>query len=584
MSSRRPLPKFAGLFLIVALLAGCATASVQDESAPPLTDPETSENTSAASREGESEPQELSDELLFEYLVGDIAARRGAPNVAAEAMYRAAELSRDPQIIGRAFRLALRAGHKEQTLALGKLMLSVEPESIGASLLMAQAHIENDQLDDVVVVLLEMIEQNPDDVAVLFRRIGELFARQREPSRYIDAFEQLVAAYPKVPESHYSLSFLASRAGDEAVLLDAVDQALALRPGWQDAALVKLAFFYQTNKTEELDRFAENFLEDYPNRVGFRMQWARMLAERQSNQAALKQLDRVIRDDRDNADAIYAAALLHSQEGDNKSAAKLLKRHLEIAPDHDQSRIYLGQLAQQEGRYDEALAWYRAVTDREFRLDAQIRAASVLADQDKVDDAIEEIRRIVPASAGDQVRLYLAQEQLLREAGRKDDALEIMNAALIEMPDDTELLYTRGLLAAQMNRVALHEQDLRRLLELEPDNAHAYNALGYTLADLTDRYQEALELIEKALELSPEDPFILDSMGWIQYRLGNNSDAIRYLELALNTRPDAEIAAHLGEVLWVTGEQERARSIWEQGKDIDPENSTLIETIRKFSE
>ena len=182
------------------------------------------------------------------------------------------------------------------------------------------------------------------------------------------------------------------------------------------------------------------------------------------------------------------------------------------------------------------------------------------------------------------MRVYLAREQVLRDSDQPQAALKLLDAALLEIPDDPDLLYSRGLVTAMLHMVNRHERDMRQLIALEPDNAHAYNALGYTLADQTDRYDEALELIKKALELLPDDPFILDSMGWLQYRMGNLVAALEYLQQAIDQSPDAEIAAHLGEVLWMTGAKDEARTTWRDGKNTDPGNPVLIDTLRKFGQ
>ena len=189
---------------------------------------------------------------------------------------------------------------------------------------------------------------------------------------------------------------------------------------------------------------------------------------------------------------------------------------------------------------------------------------------------------VLDDSVEDQVRIYLAHEELLRDAGRLEDAYALLNAALADLPDDVELLYARGLITAQMDMLDVHERDMRRLIELKPDHAHAYNALGYTLADRTTRYEEARALIEKALSLKPNDPFILDSMGWVHYRLGNRDQAHDYLQQAIDLRLDPEIAAHLGEVLWMMDRHEEARAVWKRGESIDIKNKTLRETLRKF--
>ena len=221
---------------------------------------------------------------------------------------------------------------------------------------------------------------------------------------------------------------------------------------------------------------------------------------------------------------------------------------------------------------------------RSLYFESQLRIGFVLADAKRVDEALRHLADITPKSQDDQVRVYLAREQVLRESDQAEKALDLMNAALIEIPDHPDLLYSRGLVTALLDRIDEHERDMRRLIELEPDNPHAYNALGYTLADKTERYTEALALIEKALTLLPGDPFILDSLGWVHYRRGDLEKALEFLQLAMDQQPDAEIAAHLGEVLWQLGEKDQAMLIWQDGQKNNPDNAVLNETLRKFGQ
>ena len=183
----------------------------------------------------------------------------------------------------------------------------------------------------------------------------------------------------------------------------------------------------------------------------------------------------------------------------------------------------------------------------------------------------------------ERIRILLEKDALYRKHDMLIESKQVLDEGLEEFPQEPDLLYNRGLLAVQLNLLELHEQDMRLLIESNPNNAHAYNALGYTLADQTDRLSEAYELIQTALELRPEDPFILDSMGWVHFRLGELEEAIEYLQKAMSSRADAEIAAHLGEALWVNGQQKEARAIWKEGIKLNPDNSTLLDTIERLS-
>jgi tetratricopeptide (TPR) repeat protein len=310
--------------------------------------------------------------------------------------------------------------------------------------------------------------------------------------------------------------------------------------------------------------------------------YARVLVQLEDSERAFYHFNQLVVREPSNADGLYAAGLLSLNNSDYVTGENLLVRHLKLRPGHDQTRLFLARLERERGRFDAARAWLRQVTDPEHYLQAQLRIAYVFAAEARFDEAAAHLAEIVPDSVEDQVRIYLAHEELLRDAGRLEDAYTLLNAALADLPDDAELLYARGLITAQMDILDVHERDMRRLIELKPDHAHAYNALGYTLADRTTRYEEARVLIEKALALKPDDPFILDSMGWVHYRLGNRDQARDYLQQAIDLRLDPEIAAHLGEVLWMMDRHEEARSVWERGESIDTKNKTLRETLRKF--
>jgi tetratricopeptide (TPR) repeat protein len=287
-----------------------------------------------------------------------------------------------------------------------------------------------------------------------------------------------------------------------------------------------------------------------------------------------------------NADALFAAGFLSLQLELYDKANKYFTSNLKLRPDHSQSLLYLGQVATQQERYAEARKWYDSVNenDQENYFEARVLLASVIAKTDGADAAITHLDELRAHDEEQFVRITLTKELVLREAKELKRAKVILDDAVGAYPENTELLYARGLVAAQLQLLEEHEQDMRKLLDKDPKNAHALNALGYTLADATDRFDEAHALIEQALAIRPNDPFILDSMGWVQYRMGNHDLAIEYLERALAKREDAEIAAHLGEVLWTTGEYKRAEQIWNEALKKHPTNDVLRGTIEKLKQ
>jgi len=288
-------------------------------------------------------------------------------------------------------------------------------------------------------------------------------------------------------------------------------------------------------------------------------------------------------------DYTLAARAAYLARAEDKALIEGLYREAKALPEpRPPARLQLlGQLGELLERKPEALAWYQKVpADSEQAFGAQLRTAVLLDDTGKQKDALSLIHDLQARAADDSKQLgdtYLLEAEMLNRHQRGEDAVAVYDRGLQALPDDTRLLYGRALLNDDLNHVDAALVDLRRVLELKPDDANAMNALGYTLADRTDRQAEALDLINKALALKPDEPSILDSMGWVQFRMGNLNAAIEQLRNAFGKQPDAEIAAHLGEVLWTSGQKEEARKVWEQGRKKDAKNKVLLETIQRLS-
>jgi tetratricopeptide (TPR) repeat protein len=445
--------------------------------------------------------------------------------------------------------------------------------------------VEDGQIDAAQGVVGDLLDRKGKTPGTVYRRLAELLSRQPNHQGALELMSRLVDLNAEDPEIHYAQAYLADRLNESDLVIEAIDRALALKPGWEEAALAKAAHLAGDQKQEEsVIAFSEGFLDEFPDSNRLRLYFARFLVDRGELAPGLDQFVILIKREPGNADVLYAAGLLAIQLERYEDAERYLARNLQLRPGNDQVRLYLGQLAIEREDYEDALELYRAVQSESFYFDAQLSITDILSEIDGIDAALEHLETLYPVNQDEYVRWVLAKEQVLRKAKRLDEAKSVLDSAVERYPEDNELIYARGLLAAQLNLLDVHEQDMRKLLVKDPENAHALNALGYTLADTTDRYEEAQSLIEQALSIRPEDPFILDSMGWVQYRLGNHSDAISYLERALTKRNDAEIAAHLGEVLWVNGEEERAREVWQLGLEQSPENDVLLNTIKKFDQ
>lgn len=575
ISSRRfPLP-----FVLLGLLAACASAPQAEEPAAPA--PAAKANPKA----DDSLPRVALDaDTLYDVLIGEIAGQRGQIGVASEALSRAARRTRDPRLAERATLAALYAKQYTDALAAAQLWVELRPGSLDARESLASIYLETNRPAEARQQFEQILEsdQARGNLEQAYMRIAAVLGRASSRGDSVETMQQLAESHPEVAAAHFALAHLAVRNGDLDVAGVAVDRALQLRPDWEEAALFKARILVSQKNVANAQLFYEDYLRRYPSATNVRVHYARHLIDQKQWEKARDQFKRVAEEAPEDADAVYAVGLLALQTSRLDEAERYLERTVELRPQNDQARIYLGQVVEQNRRYGEAARWYGEVGQGENYFEAQTRLAIVTAKQGDLAKARKHLHAMTAENDSQRIQLVLAEEQMLRDAKRYDEALNVLNGALERMPDDKDLLYARALIAEKLDRLPLLETDLRAILKKDPQNVNALNALGYTLADRTDRYAEAREYLARALDLKPEDPFVLDSMGWLQYRIGNNVEAIKYLKRALAIRNDAEIAAHLGEVLWVTGDRREAQSVWTRALRETPESEALRDVIKKF--
>ena len=565
----------------LAMLSGCA-------SAPPVAD-----GTAEQIEAGEAEPAdtaglpavELDSELLYQLLLGELALQRGDFDTAASSLHNAARQARDYRLAERSTRVALRARDYRRAKQSARIWAELRPQDTEPLEITAMALVEEGKTDEARAVVEELLTRDPEGRTRTYRRLAELLSRQPNRAGALVLMSELVTLDPDNAEVHYARAYLADRLDEADLVVESLDRALELNPASEDAALAKAAHLAGIEgQKESVIEFCETFLDRFPESKRLRLYFARYLVDQDEHARGYDQFTVLADQEPDNADALYAAGLLAIELDRVEDAERYLKANLELRPGNDQIRLYLGQLAIERESYEEAMQIYRAVQSESYYFEAQLSITDLLMETDDTEAALAHLETLHPVNQDEYVRWILTHEQVFRNSKQLDDAKAVLDSAVERYPENTELLYARGLIAAQLNLLEVHETDMRKLLVKDPQNAHALNALGYTLADTTDRYEEAQNLIEQALSIRPEDPFILDSMGWVQYRLGNHTDAIEYLERALTKREDAEIAAHLGEVLWVHGDQERATQIWQRALEKNPENDVLLNTLKKFNQ
>jgi len=529
-----------------------------------------------------AQPVPPESDLMAKLLAAQFALQDNDLEAGAKGFAEAAALSNDPDVADEATRLALTV--KNWPLAKASLARwqSLAPDDPG--ILQARAWIAiaeartNDAFGD-----LDKLASRGDETGWRLVAQALLGADDKaEASRLLGRVA--MPAHLGNSESNWvAVSQLMFKLGDKASAQKIADGAVDKFHGGDAYAWSARLAIDRGDKVKARALYAEALKHD-PKSVRLRGGYAALLADAGDNAGAARALAQGPQDD-----TTYAARAAYAARAEDKIALASLYREL----DNDKnartgSRLYLlGQVAELIDKREDALNWYREIDEEdEHWFDAQTRQAVVLDQLGRTDQALEFLRELQAQTGEDSTQLgnvFLLEADLLTRKGRSEEARGVYQRGLETLPDDTRLLYARALLSAEQSDVPAAEKDLRRVIELKPDDAEALNALGYTLADRTDRRAEALELIQRAYKLKPDEPAIIDSLGWIRYRMGDLDASLKALRQAYEKQNDPEIAAHLGEVLWVKGDREEARRVWEQGRKKDAKNKALLETIKRLT-
>ena len=536
-----------------------------------------------APRLDDKDYKELSGQVVYQLLLAEVALQRGKAEFASQAYADLAVRTRDPGILARAIEVAGYARRYDLVLDLARLWLQVEPDSKRAQQVLVGVMILSNQFDGLAPQLIRMLEADKEALPGNLLALNRMFARSQDRQAVLQLIIKICATFLDLPEAHYAIAMAASAAGDNPRALAETRRALELRPDWEAAALLEAQLLAQKSPAEAIAAL-QRFVDRHPKAREVQLHLARALVGEKRYGEAKLQFEQLLLTYPNNPDVVFPVAILALQENDRKLAETQFKHLVTLdIPDKSAAYYYLGQLAEEGKRADEALADYRQVGPGEHYLPAQLRSASILGNQGKVEEARRQLREAATKNPQLRVQLSITEATLLRDAKQTEAALALLDQELSTQPEQPELLYESALLAEKLGRVEIMESRLRKLIELQPENAQAYNALGYSYADRNLRLPEARQLVEKALQLSPNDPFILDSMAWVLYRQGDHEGALALLQRALALRPDPEIAAHTGEVLWMLGRKEEAQRTLREAHKRDPANEVLNEAIKKFS-
>lgn len=569
MSFYPPIPiRLVASALCIAALAGCGSAP---------TKPAPSDDVRIST---EKVTADVDRDVNAALLAGEFAWQDGRGASAARHYVRAAELSSDPKIAAHATRIALASKEWELARTAVRRWKALDAEAPGIRQADAAIALLTGDFDSAEEALLDFLEGGDDG-----RKLAaQVLIGAADPEPVVAAIEKLSARkdLPGGADSLVLLSQVAQQLERDVLATAIAEKAVARFPqspqAWTWRGHTKLRA--KDNAAARAD-FARAVELD-PKSRELRLTYAAVLNELGDAAGAARSLEAVPPDD----EVLAARAAYAARAEDPVLMQQSYEALAKLPEPHPAGRLeLLGQMAELAKRHADALRWYREVPRGEHYLDAQMRIAVLLDDSGERDEALAHLEALRAAGIDDDEKLaesYLLEAELQMRRERRDLALDAYGRGLKSLPDERRLLYGRALAYEQLDRIDEAEQDLRRVLELNPEDPDALNALGYTLADRTDKHDEAFALIDKALKLKPDEPAIIDSMGWVEYRRGNHAASIEHLKRAYALQPDAEIAAHLGEVLWVSGAKAEARRIWAEGTRKDAKNRALKRTIERF--
>tara|TARA_R110002110_G_scaffold201232_2_gene412198 strand:- start:1710 stop:3464 length:1755 start_codon:yes stop_codon:yes gene_type:complete len=573
-----PALKMFRLILTSALLlaaSGCAITAV----APP--EPHAEEHASPAAVAPEPPERAFPEDSIYPLLVAEFALRRSAYDTALGNYLEQAERLRDPGVSAHTTHLAQFMKREPQALEAVRLWVELEPGHPEANNTLATLLVRQGRPAAAVPHLAVLARQGlqPNFPMLLggFRELPDT-----EQQALAEAVNTLEDDFPDDTRLLLTRALILDELDQAEATSAVLEQLLALEPGQTQALLLDAKLRLEAGHPAPFQRI-EEALAAAPDNSSLRQQYARLLT-RSDVDAARRQFEILSAQSPRDGDLLLSLALLNQDNGDTLAAKAYLRQVLALEQRVDEANYYLGRIAEDEGRPEEAIAAYSRVEDPESRefFSARGRVGRMLIQRGDSSGSAEffDLQRQAYPELREQ--LYALESELLVQARLLDASMALLNQALAELPEATSLRYSRAMLGERLDDLALMESDLRHILEQDPDNATALNALGYTLSNRTTRYDEAYALIARALELAPEEPAILDSMGWVLFQQGKAEEAVSYLQRAWDGLPDPEVAAHLGEVLWTLGEKQQAYSVWRDGLLQDPEHDLLQETLERL--
>ncbi len=524
----------------------------------------------------------LNGDMLYNFLLGEIAAQRGKPDVAAQAYLELAKTTRDPRVARRAAQLAYESRQMDKSIEAFGLWQELEPTAQLAKQMLISLLVSGGKYQQASPYVEQLLAAAPKNPGSVFMLIHSLLMRAPDKNIALAWLVELAKHYPTVAEAHWAVAQIAAVANNKELALAEIQQAVKLRPDWDTAAIFEVQLLLPAQPAKALEKL-KVFSGAHPDNKEVNLFYARTLLDQKHYAEARVQFQKLQIAEPENSELAFAVALLSLQMGELERAEKELQATLSRGKkDADTVHYYLGQLNEAKKDDVTALAQYKQVVDGDYVYSSRLREAYILNKAGKLNEARAALSSAPATDEQQKVTVVIIEAQMLRDAKQFDTSFQVLSNALKTFPDQQQLMFEVAMAADKLGKTDIFEQTLRNLLQVAPDYAQAYNALGYSFLERNVRVEEGMKLVEKAYQIEPDDAAITDSVGWGYYRLGKLDKSAEYLRRAFSSNPDPEIAAHLGEVLWAQGKKDEARKILMESMKGNPENDALRIVVKRF--
>lgn len=567
------------ILLLLALGLGLTCAAprfLNSDKKPQST--ETMPLTTAA----QTSPGHIPEGSLYQLLAAEMALDRELPEIALANYIAAAKETQDIAIAARATQIALTVASLEVAIEPALIWAKADKNNLEAQITAGALYIRLDQIPNAIPFLKHAEQLNAHDAYQYFLILYRQLQKEEDNKRVIKALEMLAKEETSIVSAHLALAEIYLNQGNDKSALQMSHEALKIDPKSVVATQVYSESLTRTKGKQAAKEFLEKKVSENPKAVEVRQYYSQFLLDNGFKDLARKEVAILIENPNLTSDELIQFARLTMQAQWFDLAEKVLNRSRNTPASKELSHYFLARLAEMQNDDTRAIQWFKQVLTGPFHVLSQIRASVLLTDKKQYNEALEVLSHTQPSDNAEKKQIILATIEILNKAKRHQLAFDYLNKNIQRVPNDIELLYSRSLVADTLDRLDVAESDLKVIIAIQPDHMDALNALGFMLANKTKRYDEAQIYLSRAIKLAPNNASVLDSMGWLYYKMGNYKEALEILKKAVKIMPDAEISAHLGEVMWKMKDFDGAKRVWNTALEHNPKHENIINVMHRL--